>query len=64
MLTLEDKKRVENRSGTYKKIVISCEIRPWQRYTPPKQKKTKKGLLSIGGMLMPTAFAPLHIVSV
>ena len=45
------------------------KLDPWQRYTPPPQ--TKKCFMvlrsqwSLGGcMLMPTAFAPLSIVSV
>ena len=45
--------------------VISREIRPWQRYTPPQYKKKGSiGLLSVvagGGLLMPTTFAPLSI---
>ena len=53
-------------------MVISIKLDPWQRYTPPLpyKKKCFKGLrspLSVvvgGGMLMPTAFAPIYIVSV
>ena len=45
------------------------KLYPWQRYIPPPpiQKKCFIGLLSVvtgGSMLMPTAFAPLSIVSV
>ena len=54
-----------------KKVVISREIIPLAAiYPPPSLPHTKKcfiGLLSVvagGGMLIPTEFAPLSIVSV
>ena len=43
------------------------KLDPWQRYTLTPNKKSFIGLrfrASLSGMLMPTAFAPLSIVSV
>ena len=43
-------------------LVMSREIKPLAALYPPPP--YKKSLVAEGGMLMPTAFAPLYIVSV
>ena len=47
-----------------KKVVISLEITPLAVLYPPPPHKTICSVISRGGIIMPTAFAPLSIVSV